>query len=278
MRCFGLRGEVSFEGVGLHSGRTCGVTVRPFHLPGIWFSSGDGPVPAHRWRPCSGDRRTHVEVGCRSVETLEHLLGALAGLDIWQVLIEVEGPEVPILDGSAMPFVRALVDARVEAGDVEPVGVTSPLAFEDPAGGRILCAYPFDGLKVSCLLDYPGTPLGTVYGEFPVDAGTFVGRIAPCRTFGFREEVEALLSRGLIRGGGLDNALVIDREGPMNRSHLPFREECLGHKVLDLLGDLALVGRPVRGAFVSIRTGHGIHHRAVVVLRALGGLVSDNEG
>ncbi|MCX7829020.1 MAG: UDP-3-O-acyl-N-acetylglucosamine deacetylase [Thermanaerothrix sp.] len=263
--------EVVFRGEGLHSGHMCEAVLVPFDRPGIWFHSDQGPVPLRDVRFSGGFRRTVAVVGGVPLQTLEHLTAALWCLGVGGVLVKVSGGEVPIMDGSALPFAQGILKARIpfQGAVFEPLEVYAPLFEEDALEGRLAGVYPFDGLKVLCLLDYPDTPLGTVYREVFVDEETFLKSVAPCRTFGFRHEVEGLLSRGLIRGGGLHNALVIDREGPMNEGGMGFRDECFGHKVLDVLGDLAFLGRPLKGAVVSIRSGHGIHHRLVARLRAL---------
>lgn len=266
--------ELCFSGVGLHSGAPCEVVISPFDGPGVWFHSEDGPVSVRDVSFHGGVRRTVALVGGVPLQTLEHLMAAIWCLGVGGVLVRVIGGEVPIMDGSALPFAMEILRVRVEGRSLrghEPLRVASPVVLEDPSEGRLFGVYPAEGFKVMCLLDYPGTPLGTVYREVEVQEESFLKSIAPCRTFGFREEVQRLAHMGLIAGGGLHNALVIDGDGPLNQSpSMDFREECVGHKVLDVLGDLAFLGRPLCGAVISLKSGHGIHHRLVGRLRALG--------
>ena len=261
-----VAGPVEWEGTGLHSGAACRVRVTPADGPGLHFVSGATEIPAVAEHVVDTARCTVLGRAGAAVSTVEHLLAALAGLGIWSAVIEVVGPEVPILDGSAEPFVRALldtgtrllgtIDAMVpEAAQIRGVGAVRAWA---PVSGSPTATFHLTG-------DHPMLA-GQVARMDLDDPQSFAGEIAPCRTWAPIEQVQPLIDRGLIRGGSLENALVVypDRySSPLRRESEPAR-----HKLLDLVGDLALVGRPIHAAITAAGGGHTLNVRMAQTLRA----------
>ncbi len=263
-----LAREAACEGIGLHSGAPARITLKPAPADhGLAFRRVDLPgkpvIPAHidhvvraAWATVLGNRGAEVA-------TVEHLLAALHGLGIDNVLVEVEGPEVPIMDGSAAAFV-ALIQ---EAGQAP---LEAPRRWLQPGSrlwveeeGRRVELSPAGGLAVELTIDFPGTCIGEETGTYVVSPATFAAEIAPARTFARLADVEALLERGMAAGGSLENAIVVDGERILNAGALRFPDEFLRHKILDVIGDLALCGAPVRGWFRGLRSGHAMNHALV---------------
>jgi UDP-3-O-[3-hydroxymyristoyl] N-acetylglucosamine deacetylase len=195
------------------------------------------------------------------------LLSAVFALGVDNAQIDVEGPEIPVMDGSAAPVARAiarvgLVDQHVPR---ETFSLDRPMVFHD--GDAVLIVSPADAFRIRFAVDYDA-PIGAQFLDVTVDSETFAREIAPARTFGYLRDVEALLSAGLARGGSLDNALVFDADGPMTPLRWP--NEVVRHKALDLIGDFALLGAWPRCEIVSVKSGHRLHAQAVRGLRAAG--------
>ena len=252
--------EILISGVGLHSGEQATLRILPAERPeGLIFRAtgsrlGDIPItPFH-----VTNTQQAVTLGNQNwqVQTVEHLMAALAGAGITDAYLEIDGPEVPICDGSAQPMYEAIVSAGVaDLGiPVEPIRLNSALWVTD--GDRYLIALPHDNLKVTCSIHYPHPLLHnqTISAEFETD--TFIKDFLSARTFGFMQEVEALKARSLIKGASLDNAVVFTETGCVNTMRFP--NECVRHKVLDLLGDLYLLNRPIQAHLIASKAGHGM--------------------
>jgi len=263
-----LREVVEFEGVGLHTGAAGRVRIRPqvagsglrFRLDGASAS-----FPAHAEYVVETRRATVVGDGHASVSTVEHVLSAVFALGVDNALIEVEGPEIPVMDGSAAPFVEAISRAGL-VDQYEPRATFSPerpMVFHD--GDAVLIVAPSDAFRIRFAVDF-AAPIGAQFLDIAVDAESFAREIAPARTFGYLRDVEALLRAGLARGGTLDNALVFDADGPMTPLRWP--NEVVRHKALDLIGDFALLGAWPLCDIVSVKSGHRLHAQAVRGLRA----------
>ncbi len=258
-----LKTTVSIDGVGLHSGHPARAHFHPAPVDhGLVFlrrEHADQPVPAELESASTFDYATTLKKGRVSIGTVEHVLGAAAGLGLDNCLIEIEGPEVPILDGSALPFVRLFHAAGFERQDalVQPIelGETVEVIREDR---RVLYEPGGPGLTITYEIDFPHPIVGRQEMTFTLRPDEFASRIAPARTFGFAREVEELRSRGLARGGSLHNAVVLDDTGIIS-GPLRFRDEFVRHKVLDLIGDLMLLGRPLQGHIHARKAGHALH-------------------
>jgi UDP-3-O-[3-hydroxymyristoyl] N-acetylglucosamine deacetylase len=201
---------------------------------------------------------TGLEVDSASVETVEHLLAALISMGVDNVIIELNQREVPIMDGSAAPFVYLVQEAgiRRQAKTRRFLKVTRPVSLS--MGDKQIALYPSDHFKITYSISFDHPLLTHQSREIQLTEKSFVDQIAPARTFGFLKEVERLRRQGLALGGSLDNAIVLSESGVLNRS-LRFEDEFVRHKILDAIGDLALIGYPLIGHLVVNRGGHALH-------------------
>ncbi|MCC6548191.1 UDP-3-O-[3-hydroxymyristoyl] N-acetylglucosamine deacetylase [Candidatus Sumerlaeota bacterium] len=251
------------EGTGIHSGTSCRVHIQPRDAgEGIAFTrAGRTPVPA-TWKFAdaqSSDRRT-VIIGAdgERFEQIEHLMAALHALGISDALVEQQGPEVPFLGGGSREYIDALRQSGItENGGILPViHIEHPISLED--GGALLTAAPHNGLILSAYVEFPGTVVGNMGYNLEVSPERFYDQVSAARTFALASDIEALRSRGLARGGNLQNAVVFDEFRYHNES-LHFPDEVARHKIIDLLGDLALLGCGLSGHFWAWRAGHRSH-------------------
>jgi UDP-3-O-[3-hydroxymyristoyl] N-acetylglucosamine deacetylase len=254
-----IAAPVVFRGIGIHSGESSSVRLLPLHDGhGICFSFGGNRYPITDARVSETRRSTSIAFpGGQTARTVEHLLASFAGLDVDDVTVETEGEELPIMDGSALPFAEGIMEAGIEEKD-EPApqtGLSFPICADRGASSAI--ALPSDELRITYVIDYPGA-LGTEMKDVILTPEAFMKEIAPARTFGLRSEIEALRRSGLARGGRLDNALIIGENGPENDAYR-LERECAAHKMLDLLGDLSLAGTLMRAHYICIRGGHELH-------------------
>lgn len=281
--------EVQIEGVGLHTGSYVSMRFKPApENHGIRFQrcdlEGKPIILADVSKVVSTNRGTTLQEGQAQVWTVEHVLSSLAGLGIDNVLIEMNGPEIPIKDGSAIEFVHALESAGKiqQEAPREYFKITEPISFEDPETGAEFLAMPADKLEITTMIDFNSKTLAPQYAT--LDAiSDFKKEIAPCRTFVFLHELEKLIDQNLIKGGDLDNAIVIvdrmmnqeeldilarklnkpsvkvEKEGVLNTIKLYFDNEPARHKLLDVLGDLALVGKPIIGNILTKKPGHRLN-------------------
>jgi UDP-3-O-[3-hydroxymyristoyl] N-acetylglucosamine deacetylase/3-hydroxyacyl-[acyl-carrier-protein] dehydratase len=271
-----LRGECSYRGVGLHTGRDSTVTFKPAPAgSGIVFVRADvpsaPPIQASiRHVEMRGEtpRRTILSSGGVQVCTVEHVLAALMGLGLDNVVVELtsEEPAEPT-DGSCRPFVDILTKAGIVEQDatLQHLEIVEPVSYTD--GGVSLFATPHDGFRVSFTIDYDNPTIGAQYASFEIDERVFLEEIASARTFALQEDLDGLKQIGLIRGGSLENAIVVGKNGIVNESKLRYRDEFVRHKILDLLGDLALLGMPLVGHVYASKSGHASNVRFVKRIR-----------
>jgi UDP-3-O-[3-hydroxymyristoyl] N-acetylglucosamine deacetylase len=197
------------------------------------------------------------------ISTTEHLLSALAASGVDNAFIDIDNLEVPILDGSALPFCRLIQQAGLKQQRARRTYIKVLKPVEVVEGNRRVSAFPGDRLRITCRIDFSHPLIGEQSMDFVPENGGYEDEIAPSRTFGFLEEAEILRNSGLIRGGSLDNAVVLTRDGVMNPEGLRFPDEFCRHKILDLVGDLALLGHPLIGHVVAERAGHAMHYALV---------------
>jgi UDP-3-O-[3-hydroxymyristoyl] N-acetylglucosamine deacetylase len=193
------------------------------------------------------------------LSTVEHLLSALRGQGVDNAFIEIDNLEIPILDGSAEEFAEMIETAGVA---LQPLArrallVREKVSFEQ--GNRRISVEPADNYEIDCMIDFAHPMIGVQRFSVELSNGAFIREIAPARTFGFTDEIEALRRANLIRGGSLDNAIVLTPDGMLNKTGLRFRDEFVRHKILDIIGDLALLGMPILGRVVAERSGHIMH-------------------
>ena len=263
-----LANPVSCIGIGLHSGEPVTMTLRPAPPDtGVVFVNRNGHAGASL--AASVDHLVPTEL-CTAisgngfqVKTIEHVLAALAGLNVDNVYVDVDAGEAPVMDGSAGPFVRLIQSAGIiSQKKLQPyLKMTRPLEVTD--GSRRIRIEPSSTPQITYSIQYDHPLIHTQTYSYEHSAGTFESEIADARTFGFLQEVEALWARGLGRGGNLDNTVVLSQDGILNESGLRFTNEFVRHKVLDLIGDFALLGLPFIGHLIADRSGHALHTRLV---------------
>lgn len=274
-----LQKSISTTGVGLHSGRRVELTLRPAEPnTGIVFHRTDLPevvdLPAQA-SLVGGTRMASVlQKDNVRVSTVEHLMSALAGLGIDNLHIDLNAEEVPIMDGSAGTFVYLLRSAGLEEQQAAKkfIRVLKPIEVREGEGNDLKWARlePHDGFALSFSIDFrhPAIDATANFAEIDFAKESYVKAIARARTFGFVNELEALLAAGLARGGSLDNAIVMDEYRVLNSDGLRYEDEFVKHKILDAIGDLYLIGRPLVARYVACKSGHGLNNQLARALLA----------
>ncbi|MCE8516354.1 UDP-3-O-acyl-N-acetylglucosamine deacetylase [Ruegeria pomeroyi] len=268
-----LKSSVTFQGVGLHGGKPVRMTLRPAAAGyGIWFKRtdieiGDAMIPAiydlvDRTPLCT----RLVNAAGVSVSTVEHIMAALAGCGVHNVLIELDGPEVPIMDGSSVEFVRGIMarGVRQQASPVLAYEVLKPITVEKDGARATLM--PSDGLEIEFTIDFEDSAIGRQTRRMDMRNGSFARELSDSRTFCRRGDVEAMRANGLALGGTLENAVVVDGDEILTPGGLRHADEAVRHKMLDALGDLYMAGGPILGCYVGEKAGHALTN---ALLRAL---------
>ncbi|MFC7704043.1 UDP-3-O-acyl-N-acetylglucosamine deacetylase [Plastorhodobacter daqingensis] len=256
---------VSFTGVGLHSGAAVRMTVHPAPADyGIQFRrtdgmAGDRTIPA-RWDRVVPSRLCTLIANADgdTVSTIEHIMAALVGCGIHNALIEIDGPEVPILDGSAAPFVAKLVPAGVRRLDRPVRALRILMPVEVSEGSAFARLEPAESLEIKFHIDFADAAIGRQDKALDMANGAFVRELANSRTFCRKSDVDAMRANGLALGGTLDNAVVVDGDRVVSPGGLRFADEPVRHKMLDALGDLGLAGGPILGRYIGHRAGHAM--------------------
>ena len=197
------------------------------------------------------------------VHTIEHFLSALSVTGITDILVEISGNELPILDGSSAGFVEKLLEAEIVEleSEIEPVVIKEPVIFSDEKAGKYVIALPYDNFKISYTIDFNHSFLKSQYFEIEVNLENYMENIARCRTFAFDYEIEFLKKNNLALGGSLENAVVVGANGPLNPEGLRYPDEFVRHKILDIVGDLYVLGRPLQAHIIAIKAGHYVNSR-----------------
>jgi UDP-3-O-[3-hydroxymyristoyl] N-acetylglucosamine deacetylase len=257
-----IRASVECSGVGLHSGAPVTLRILPATTgTGIVFRRTDldgFEVEAVSRNVARVSYATSLMKKSVLISTTEHLLSALVGMGIDNAIVELDNLELPILDGSALPFVELIRRAGIRRQRRPRTYIRMVRALELTEGRKFIGIYPSDRYSVSYSINFPHPLIGHESRSLELTNGQYVSTIAPARTFGFLHEAEAMRQQGLIRGASRENALVLTREGLVNPP-LRFTDEFVRHKILDLIGDLALIGRQVLGNVVADRAGHAMH-------------------
>lgn len=262
--------DVAISGVGIHSGRPIHLRLLPAPADsGVLFrrvDSGGVEIPALGTSVSSVELATTLACDDVTISTVEHLLAAVRAAEVDNLVVELDGPEVPILDGSALPFVHLLEAAGSEMQE-EPkriLALTAPV--EVRLGAKRIRATPYAGLRVTYAIDFGHPAIGHQEIDLVVDRDRFRRELAPARTFALASDVERMRSRGLGQGGAVDNCVVFGDDGPVN-TRLRFADEPVRHKALDAVGDLALLGAPLWAHVEVERGGHQLHYALVEALR-----------
>ena len=261
-----IHANVSITGIGLHSGIYTRVELRPAHAgSGITFVRADLHglrIPALQASTTALDYATTVGKDDVSVGTVEHLLSAIMACGITDVDVHIDGPEVPIVDGSALPFMHLIDAAGVRAlgAEIPVLRIKQPIEVVD--GEKSIRIAPANRLVLKYKIDFDHPVIGKEAFHFDFGHDDFLRKIAPARTFGFMRDVEKMRAAGLARGGSVENCIVLDDRGVVS-GPLRFRDEFVRHKILDLVGDLALIGRPIVGEITAHRAGHALHSRFI---------------
>lgn len=274
-----LRNRIGCAGIGLHSGQQVRFTVYPAEAGnGITFRrvdlcGPDGVGDADICVQARYDNISSTQLGSTlrnaagvTVATVEHLMAAFSGCGIDNARVDLDGPELPVLDGSAAPFVMLLECAGIArlAARRQYIRILETISAEED--GKRASLFPHDGSVLDFEIDFPGTVIGRQSYSFDAIPGAFKSDIAPSRTFGFLHEVEQLKSLGLARGGSLQNAIVLDGDKILNDGGLRFPDEFVRHKILDAIGDLYLAGAPIMGRFEAVRAGHSLNNKLLQAL------------
>ena len=278
---FRSKTAISFRGNGLHSGRPANVTVRPAGVHhGIWFKRTDvhlgDTMIAARWDAVNRSPLcTKLENAAGlQVSTVEHLMAALAGCGIHNALVEIDGPEVPILDGSSAPFVRGIMTrgVRFQAAPVMAIEVLKEVTVRD--GDAMATLVPSDTLRIDFEIDFADAAIGHQRKTLVMNNGSFARELCDSRTFCRQADVEAMQANGLALGGAAGlNAVVFDGDAVVSPGGLRHADEPVRHKMLDALGDLALAGAPLLGHYTGVRAGHSLTNTLLRKLFATPGAV-----
>ncbi|MDI6751371.1 MAG: bifunctional UDP-3-O-[3-hydroxymyristoyl] N-acetylglucosamine deacetylase/3-hydroxyacyl-ACP dehydratase [bacterium] len=262
-----IKKEISIEGIGLQTGEMVRMVLKPASIDyGIQFVRGSTKIPAKLEYVVSADREIILEKGRVRVRTIEHLLAALACFSISNLIIELDGEEPPILDGSALGFVELIRSIGIEEQEEWQKVLTIEDTIRIEEKKRSLVLLPSEKFKITYTISFDHPMIGTESTSFEMNEKRFIEEIAPARTFGFLDEVEELRKRGLAKGGSLENAIVIDTNGIINKEALRFPDELARHKILDLLGDLSLLGYPLKGEIAAYCSGHSMNIRLANML------------
>lgn len=272
-----IKQRVQLSGKGLHSGEMMDVVLTPKPInTGLWFlrtdRPGNRPIQASAENVTDTTLATTIGKGSEAIGTIEHLLAALGGLGINNLLIEARGPEIPILDGSALPWVELFKNAGLTTFTAPWPSLVVHQPFEMRDGDRSISVAPAANLSVDFTIDFPGY-ISDQERHFTFSESGFVHEIAPARTFCLLSDVERMQACGKALGGGLDNAVVFSENGVVNPEGLRFSDECVRHKILDFIGDMALAGAPIAGRFKVHKSGHSLNQRFLSALLSTPGLI-----
>lgn len=262
-----LKNNITCEGIGLHTGQPVTMVLKPAPInTGIVFirtDLGNARIKAVATSTAATSYATTLSQNNVSVKTVEHLLAAFNGLNIDNVYVEINAEEVPIMDGSARPFVRLIADAGIQTQEaIRPaLKVIKPLFVRE--GSKQLAIWPADTTSISYFIDFNHPLLKEQSLQYQPTEETFLREVSDARTFGFLSDVETLRAKGLAKGASLDNAVALNEDSVLNKDGLRYKDEFVRHKILDLIGDLSLAGMPIIGHIVAHKSGHGLNAQMV---------------
>lgn len=267
-----IKNEVSMTGIGLHKGDMISIVLKPnkgdndYGL-GIIFKridivDRDNVVKVCHKNLFDLERGTNIKNEDNvKIYTIEHFLSSLSALGITDIIVEITGNELPILDGSSIQFVEKLQESGLEEleTEIEPIIITEPLIYKEEKAGKYVLAIPYDGFKISYTIDFNHSFLKSQYYEIDLNLDEYIEKISRSRTFAFDYEIDFLKKNNLALGGSLDNAIVVGKDGPLNPEGLRYHDEFVKHKILDIIGDLYVLGKPIRGHIIAIKAGHYVN-------------------
>ena len=267
-----IKNTIEISGIGLHKGEEIKLTLKPSENNderGIIFKridvSGENNVIKVDYKNLFDlERGTNIRnEDDVKVHTIEHFLSSLSITGVTDILVEISGNELPILDGSSIGFVEKLLEAGIVElnEEIEPVVITEPVIFSDEKAGKYVIALPYDGFKISYTIDFNHSFLKSQYYELEVNLENYIENIAKCRTFAFDYEIDFLKKNNLALGGSLENAVVVGADGPLNPEGLRYPDEFVRHKILDIIGDLYVLGMPIKAHIIAIKAGHYVNSR-----------------
>ena len=260
--------SVSWEGKGLHSGRECKVTLSPSEELSLSYNGVCVPIKELKIEGSARGSDLIFPSGSK-VRTVEHLLSAIGGLGLWKTNIKVEGFEIPTIDGCSEAFSRGLLESSEECEPVTPLQIYSSVCCES-SNDAFISAVPSEKLSITYIIKYENDLIGTLLYDYnETDCENYINNISRARTFALEKDIKQLLQNGMALGGTLENAILVGETEIQTSGGLRYKDEFVRHKVLDLIGDLALVGKPVRAKIVAIRAGHLSHQQFIEKLRRL---------
>ena len=267
-----IKNSVEILGIGLHKGEEIKLTLklsknndeRGIIFKRIDVSDKNNIIKVDYRNLFDLERGTNIRnEDDVKVHTIEHFLSSLSITGVTDILVEISGNELPILDGSSAGFVEKLLEAGIVElnEEIEPAVITEPVIFSDEKAGKYVMALPYDGFKISYTIDFNHSFLKSQYYELEVNLENYMENIAKCRTFAFDYEIDFLKKNNLALGGSLENAVVVGAEGPLNPEGLRYPDEFVRHKILDIIGDLYVLGTPIKAHIIAIRAGHYVNSR-----------------
>ena len=267
-----IKNEVEISGIGLHKGQEIKLTLKPNEdnseigrgiiFKRIDITDKDNVIKVDYRNLFDLERGTNIrnkdEV---KVHTIEHFMSALSISGITDILVEINGNELPILDGSSIQFMEKLKEAGIKEleSEIEPIVIKEPVIFSQEKDGKYVIALPYDDFKISYTIDFNHSFLKSQYFEINVNLEEYIEKISRCRTFAFDYEIDFLKKNNLALGGSLENAIVIGKDGPLNPEGLRYPDEFVRHKILDIIGDLYVLGRPIKAHIIAIKAGHFVN-------------------
>lgn len=267
-----IKNQVTINGIGLHKGEQITLVLKPNkddseYGQGIVFKKIDTDaqnkiVKVNYKNLFDLERGTNIKnEEDVKIHTIEHFLSALSVMGITDIFVEITGNELPILDGSSIQFIEKLKEAGIEEleSEIEPIVIEEPVIYKNDKEGKYVIALPSEEFKISYTIDFNHTFLKSQYFEIEVNLENYIENIAKCRTFAFDYEIEFLKKNNLALGGSLENAVVIGEKGPLNPEGLKFSDEFVRHKILDIIGDLYVLGKPIKAHIIAVKAGHFVN-------------------
>lgn len=262
-----IKNEITFQGIGLHSGEKSKVLLIPSDVSGIRFKTKNGLFNITKAIVEEDKRLTGFRLPDNTiVRTAEHLLASIVGMELDAVIVALDGEEVPIMDGSAHLFAAAIEEtgySNIKNEQIQRKNIATPIVIELENENKIVSVIPSKELRMTYIIDYPASPIGLQKVTYTINRDNYLNKISKARTFGLTSELQFLKNANLAKGGSLDNALIFNEDKLLNEDGLRYEFECATHKVIDFLGDLTFLGAIPTGHYIGICSGHSLHRKLV---------------